>query len=282
MSQDAQSTPFPSDAPDGDAARELAGALADLRALVGRHGTLDAAVQRRAPGGFMDRLPEAEGLGWSFPTRLAPAEDEARRSAVLVLFGALDDRPAGHLADAVPEELDVLLTQRASTLRQHAGQVAFPGGALDPEDASMTACALREAHEETGLDPAGVKVIGELPAAPLAVSNFLVTPVLGWWDRPSEVFVVDEGEASRVFRVPVADLVDPEHRVTTVRKVSTPAGNQGFKSPGFLVADTLVWGFTAILLDRLLDLLGWSQPWDRGRLLDVQEWSGASRAGRLD
>ena len=261
---------------------DTAGALADLRALVGRYGTLSPEVASRAPAGHEDRLPDGGGLGWDFQLAGLPPLVNARESAVLVLFGALDDRPSHHHTSAVPEDLDILLTQRAVTLRKHPGQVAFPGGMRDPEDSSMTACALREAEEETGLDVSGVKVIGQLPPAPLTVTNFLVTPVIGWWDRPSDVFVVDEGEASRVFRVPVADLVDPANRITTARAPEPSVGVRRFKSPGFQVSDTLVWGFTAILLDRMLELLGWAQPWDRNRILDVSGWDGTTPPPRLD
>lgn len=261
---------------------DTAGALADLRALVGRYGTLTPEVASRAPDGHEDRLPRDDGPGWSFPLPGLPRLDGARQSAVLVLFGALDDQPSRHHTSAVPEDLDILLTQRAVTLRKHPGQVAFPGGMRDPEDVSMAACALREAEEETGLDPGGVSVLGELPAAPLTVSNFLVTPVIGWWARPSDVFVVDEGEASRVFRVPVADLVDPANRITTARSPEPSVGTRRFTSPGFQVSDTLVWGFTAILLDRMLELLGWAQPWDRNRILDVSGWDGTTPPPRLD
>ena len=116
----------------------------------------------------------------------------------------------------MPDELDVLLVERAATLNDHPGQVAFPGGAVDAGDAGPEAAALREAQEETGLDPAGVVVLGTLPEVGLPVSNFLVTPVLGWWDRPTPVDVVDYGESASVFRVPVADLLNPENRRTAV------------------------------------------------------------------
>ncbi|MFZ8299899.1 NUDIX hydrolase, partial [Staphylococcus aureus] len=83
--------------------------------------------------------------------------------AVLILFGTLDAVPSAHVAPAVPSDLDVLLLARADTLRAHPGQVAFPGGRVDPGDDGPVAAALREAREETGLDPAGVGVIGTLP-----------------------------------------------------------------------------------------------------------------------
>lgn len=250
---------------------QIDGALADLRALVSRYGTLGPGMGAAGP---LDRLPD-DGRGWDFGVDLVPVAGTPAESAVLVLFGALDRRPAHFHTTAVPEDLDLLLTQRSLALRKHPGQVAFPGGRKDPEDADHVATALREAREETGLDPDGVRVLGALPPAPLTVTNFRVTPVVGWWDRPSDVFVVDEGEATRVFRVPVADLVDPANRITTSRSAEPSVGARRFRSPGFLVSDTLVWGFTAILIDRILDLLGWAQDWDRERIVDISGWDAS-------
>ncbi|GAA1740166.1 CoA pyrophosphatase [Isoptericola hypogeus] len=190
----------------------------------------------------------------------------ARPAAVLVLFGVLDDLEADHDAQslAVAQDLDVLLLARATTLRSHAGQVAFPGGRAEDGETPVDA-ALREAVEETGLDATGVEVLGTLAQLPMPVSNHLVTPVLGWWARPTPVRVVDHAESAHVFRAPVADLLDPARRVTTVVR----RGGHAWRGPGFEVADGdvthLVWGFTAGILDAAFDRLGWTEPWDRGR-----------------
>src|SRR5690606_23032558 len=85
-----------------------------------------------------------------------PAGVRARRSAVLILFGVLDDIPAPTPDAAVAKDLDVLLQRRAPTLSSHPGQVSFPGGGRDAADRDDIATALREAQEETGLDPTGV------------------------------------------------------------------------------------------------------------------------------
>lgn len=176
-------------------------------------------------------------------SRFLPPEEGGRESAVLVLFG---DGPDGR---------DLLLIQRASTVSSHAGQPAFPGGAVDDTDVDVVAAALREAEEETGLDPTGVTVFATLPALWLPPSGFVVTPVLGWWHAPSPVGVVDAGEVESVVRVPLAELLDPANRVS-VRHPS------GFVGPAFDVRGLLVWGFTAGLLSRLFALVGWEQPWD--------------------
>lgn len=193
-----------------------------------------------------------------------PARDEAARpAAVLVLFGALDHVPAEHRSAAVPADLDVLLVGRSPSLRHHAGQVSFPGGRVDDGDDGPVAAALREAAEETGLDPTGVEVLGTLGELPVPVSDHRVTLVLGWWRDPSPVRVVDHGESADVFRVPVADLVDPARRASV-----TVAGSR-WRGPGFEVGGHVVWGFTAVVLDRLLAELGWAEPWDRRRTVTV-------------
>ena len=202
---------------------------------------------------LVDALADVEPAHLS---RFLPPEDGSGRfSAVLMLFAS----PSDDVADG-----DVLLLQRAATLRSHAGQVAFPGGATDPEDSSATATALREAEEEVGLRPETVDVLLELPALFLPPSGFVVTPVLGSWREPHPVGVVDTGEVSAVARVPIADLVDPANRFM----VHHPSG---FVGPGFAASDLFVWGFTAGLLDRLLRLAGWEQPWDRGRVRPIPD-----------
>lgn len=228
--------------------------------------TTSAKAQLAALAGdrtFLRAWPHARGL---------PAVDPAatRPAAVLVLFGVLDGLAATHDAHslAVSHDLDVLLLARAATLRSHAGQVAFPGGRLEPGESAVEA-ALREAEEETGLDPSGVEVLGALRELPMPVSNHVVTPVLGWWARPTPVRVVDHGESAHVFRAPVADLVDPDRRVTTVLR----RDGQEWRGPAFQVADGplthLVWGFTAGILDAMLEHLAWAEPWDRGRELEI-------------
>lgn len=186
-------------------------------------------------------------------SRFLPPVSGGRPSAVLMLLGEGVDPGGGP---------DLLLIERAATLRSHAGQPAFPGGAVDPGDAGPVAAALREAAEETGLDPAGVEVVAVLPALWLPPSGYVVTPVLGWWRSPSPVWAVDAAEVAAVVRVPVAELVDPASRL----RVTHPSGWVG---PAFEVGGLLVWGFTAGLLDRLLALAGWELPWDHARVREL-------------
>lgn len=202
---------------------------------------------------------------WDERLRALPVGEDPRAAAVLMLFGTLDRVPSEREAQdaAVSRDLDVLLLARATTLRAHPGQIAFPGGRLDPGDDGPVDAALREAVEETGLDPRGVEVLGALPDVPLERSGHLVTPVLAWWRHPSPVRVVDVAESAEVFRVPVADLLDPRHRGVTVIR---DRGRE-FRGPAFEIGDRLLWGFTAILLDGLFTRLGWTEPWDDTREL---------------
>lgn len=186
---------------------------------------------------------------------LPPADGAGRPSAVLVLFGEGADGP------------ELLLMERASSLRSHAGQPSFPGGAIDPEDGDPDGegrlrAALREAEEETGLDPSGVQIFATLPALYIPVSGFVVTPVLGWWRRPTPVSPVDPAETARVFTAPVSELTAPENRAMAVHP-------SGYTGPAFLVGPALVWGFTAGVIDRLLHHAGWERPWDRTRRVTI-------------
>lgn len=196
-------------------------------------------------------------------TRFMPPEDnDARQGAVLVLFADRDD--AGTAPDDPDHRGELLLTERAHHMRSHPGQVSFVGGSVDPgEDA--VAAALREAHEEIGLDPASVEVLGELPELWLPPSNYAVTPVLGWWRERDGLGPLSPDEVHAVHHVAVAELLDPAHRVS----VRHPSGWVG---PGFLIGednDLVLWGFTAGIIARLFDHLGWADEWDRARVRDL-------------
>lgn len=181
-----------------------------------------------------------------FTTPVPAPKDVPRRSAVLILFGEGPNGP------------DVLLIERSAHLRSHAGQPAFPGGGIDADDDGPVGAALREANEETGLDPAGVDILRVLPDLWVPPSGNVVTPVVAWWRQPSEVRP-QPGEVAAVARVAIADLVNPANRLM----IASPSGIAG---PAFRVAGLLVWGFTAGVLDRLLALAGWEHPWDRTRV----------------
>lgn len=210
--------------------------------------------------GARAELIEAARSGGEWIPKLPMSVEDPIPASVLILFGRLDSVPARTDELTVAADLDVLLQRRAATLSSHPGQVSFPGGGRETADADEIATALREAQEETGLEPDGVEVLAALPEIPLAVSNFLVTPVLGWWRKPSRVAAVDHAETVEVFRVPVAQLIDPANRFTS----TLHRDGVTYKGPAFDIDGTIVWGFTAGILDALFDATGWALPWDRG------------------
>ncbi|MDN5724432.1 MAG: CoA pyrophosphatase [Propionibacteriales bacterium] len=215
--------------------------------------------------------PLARGLADPTATARVVAQRPAqggRAAAVLVLI---------EIAGTGPE---IVFVERAATLRNHPGQMAFPGGGVDDTDPSYEAAALREGEEEIGLDVAGVSIMGRLPGAHVAVSGFDVVAVVGWWHTPVPVSSADPGEVARVIRVPVARLVDPRQRVT-VRIGS------GYRGPAFLVDDPdapdepiMIWGLTAHILDGVLEMAGWGRAWDSDRYADIPARYRTDHAGR--
>ncbi len=213
--------------------------------------------------GWVDEPPEApdwlapiaravDGADVGELTSFLPPMQGGRPAAVLMLFGEDLHGP------------DVLLIKRAEHMRAHAGQPAFPGGAVDERDADPPAAALREAAEETGVDPAGVRVFGRLPDLWVPVTDFVVSPVLAWWQRPGPVRVNDPAEVASVHRVPLAALIEPENRC----RIRHPSGYIG---SGFEVEGLVVWGFTAGLLAGILDRSGLARPWDDSRVLELPQ-----------
>jgi 8-oxo-dGTP pyrophosphatase MutT (NUDIX family) len=163
------------------------------------------------------------------------------------------------------DDLELVLVQRPSHLRQHAGQVGLPGGAVEPGDADGVAAALREAQEEVGLDPSGVRVLGSLDRAYLAVSDFDVLPVVGVWDGLAPL-VPSPDEVAGILRPTLRQLADPANHGTM--PFSAIVGEEGLAARGlpdlatpvFWTDGVLVWGFTAGLLVGFLDSLGLKAP----------------------
>lgn len=206
------------------------------------------APQRLTPQALRERFartdpwqPERAGDGgsWGPP---GPGTDAAVLVALVVRDGA-----APH----------VLLTRRTEHLRDHAGQIAFPGGRSEPEDGSAAATALREAHEEVGLDPARVEVIGQMPVY-TTVTGYRVTPVVGLVQGPLDLgrLVLDPHEVAAVFEVPLAHLMDPGNHRRHV--FAFDGGEREFLSmpwPGFDAEgrphEHFIWGATAAMLRNL-------------------------------
>lgn len=198
---------------------------------------------------------------------------DRRAASVLILFSGSWDADPDH-PGGLPADAQVLLTERAPTLRQHSGQVAFPGGSFDPGDDYPVGTALREAAEETGLEASSVDVLANLPSFPVPVSNFEVTPVVAHWREPGPVGVVDAGETSRVVRVNLREMLAPQNRFQVQRSV---LGARAYRGPAFFVDGLLVWGFTGGLLAAISDASGWDVPWNHDDVRPLEE--AIARAG---
>jgi 8-oxo-dGTP pyrophosphatase MutT (NUDIX family) len=220
----------------------------------------DGQARAGQPPGWLTRLAAA-ARQMTVPAPMVPPPSGGRRSAVLILFA---DGPAGP---------DLLLVQRSPWLRRHAGQPAFPGGAIDAADGGPVRAALREAAEEALVDPASVEVLTVLPELFITRSGFSVTPVLAWWREPGPVGPGDPAEVTDVRRVPVADLASPRNRLM----IRYPTGHTG---PAFRTAGMLIWGFTGFVIDRLLAFGGWEESWDAGNVENLPPEALAAATGR--
>lgn len=217
--------------------------------VVGRDNHLPAvAPERLRADALRQRLARLDG--WQPPIPGDGARPE--------WFG---DRPAAAASVLVPlvqrpGELHVLLTRRTDHLHDHAGQVSFPGGRAEPEDADAVATALREAQEEVGLAPTHVDVIGTLPIY-TTVTRFMVTPVVALV-RPDYTLALDTFEVAEAFEVPLPFLMNPAHHqhheveVDGVRRrfLSMP-WRAGHGDP----REYFIWGATAAMLRNLYHLL---------------------------
>jgi 8-oxo-dGTP pyrophosphatase MutT (NUDIX family) len=184
----------------------------------------------------------------------SPADPLGVPAAVLLALSPVDGA----------DDLELVLVQRPHSMRTHAGQVALPGGAVDPGDPDGVAAALREAHEEVGLDPASVRVLGSLDRSYIPVSNFDVLPVVGLWDGRSALRP-NPGEVAGILRPSLRQLADPSnHGTMPLERLVGDAGLRGrapdLSSPVFWVDGVVVWGFTAGLLALFLRSLGLDAP----------------------
>ena len=226
-----------------------------LKPLTDNCRDVKRAYRRRVP-------PEVLALVTAANTKAA-ITGEKRDAAVLVLFSGPADAATGGL----PEDIDLLVTVRASTLRHHAGQAAFPGGAADPGDDGPVSTALREANEETGIDTSRLQPLCTLERMFIPPSGFHVVPVLAYSSDPGPVGVVDESETAIVARVPVRAFINPENRIMVYRKENT----RRFAGPAFLLNEMLVWGFTGQVISAMLDVAGWARPWNTDDVRELED-----------
>jgi len=228
--------------------------LADLVTLA-RGGSIHAALNDPSR-----HVPEAD------PEGAAP-----RYSAVLIAlsgdpdFVPTDDQP-------VPDDAAVILTHRHPQMRTHAGQIAFPGGAWESQDATPVNTAVREAQEETGLDPGSLKILAVLDPVYIERTNFAVVPVLAYWYDPHRIYPATE-ENDWVAPVPINELLDPTRRYGV--------GFLNWTGPAFDVSGMVLWGFTAGVLSALLRVAGWEQPWSATPHRDLFEVLENSKNGEV-
>ena len=189
-----------------------------------------------------------ESDDFQFPLR--GGDESTRKGAVLILFSGKGQVP------------EVLITLRSSQMRSHAGQPSFPGGAIDLNDKDAITAALRESEEEVGLRSETVEVIGVLPELWLPPSNFHISPVVAWWRDPHEIAPQSVEEVVRAENISLIDLADPANRAKVRHK-------SGYIGPAFNVAEMLIWGFTAGIIDRILFHSGYEREWDHEKIIEL-------------
>ena len=186
-------------------------------------------------GSVIDRLRAAVHM----PDSALPVAPASLRPASVLL-----------LCDPTTPGVPLLFVLRSTELRHHPGQIAFPGGSFEPTDADVVATALREAHEEVGVDPGGVEVIGILSPFNTAVSQRWLTPVVGIERAPSRLRI-DDIEVVEWFRIDIADLLVAPHEVRELERDGLRRQVHFYEAQG-----RVIWGVTGAILHELLTRLG--------------------------
>ena len=194
---------------------------------------LKEAIKRELPGEKAHRLLLPPGR------ELYPTGDKSTiiQSSVLMLL--------------IPDhgKISTCLIRRPATMRNHSGQIAFPGGRFEPTDKDLMQTALRESYEEIGTDANQIEIIGALTPLYVQVSNFTINPFLGWIDAMPD-FKIDNHEVEDLIIIPVEKLL--HHATFQVQKVTTIHGI--FEVPGFYVGKSFIWGATAMVISEFNEI----------------------------
>jgi 8-oxo-dGTP pyrophosphatase MutT (NUDIX family) len=192
---------------------------------------------------LQNELPGAEAHNKLLPPgrRLKSYDHElssVKLSSVLVLVFPIEGK------------LYTCLTKRPSTMKFHAGQISFPGGKVEKDDASAEMTALREAWEEVGIEPSSIEVLGKLSDFYLEISRFSIQPFLAWTDQKPE-FSLNYHEVDELILFPLSDFVENEIILET--ELQTYTGLLNIKY--FPHEDRIIWGATAMILSELIEIL---------------------------
>jgi 8-oxo-dGTP pyrophosphatase MutT (NUDIX family) len=147
-------------------------------------------------------------------------------------------------------EAHVLLTKRSQEVEHHRGEISFPGGKLDETDPDLLSCALRETHEEVGIDPSAVSVIGELDEFHTVATGFLVAPFVGMIPYPYEI-KTNRREIDEVFGVPLEVFFDPSRKTTEMWNFR----GTSLEIVAYKWKEHTIWGATARIMNHFIDLL---------------------------
>lgn len=220
---------------------------------------------------------QAERLRAALLDPLEAQRIEVAGSQAAAVLVALFERGAGRPpapreggSPATGAELHAIFTRRRSDLRIHPGQVSFPGGRREPGDGDLVATALREAHEEIGLDPASVTLLGALPPTPTVVTDIAIYPVVGLIPAPAAAWVLAADEVEAAIEAPLTQLA-ATHRLQTFAR----AGGTSVTTDAYTIGEDTIWGATARILSDLLERL--DPEWAAGASWQALDGSPSAR-----